>query len=132
MADGSLASLTATLGSMPEISRHRFCFENLSAESNTAPYRSSRDPWKFTGDSPEIDGRIEELLRGFVPLPEGFAGQFYRFHEALASGAELPVTLVEARQALELITALYHSARARRPVSLPITADHPLYGGWRP
>ncbi|PYM63846.1 MAG: oxidoreductase, partial [Candidatus Rokuibacteriota bacterium] len=111
MADGSLCSLSVTMGSAAEISRHRFCFENLSAESNTAP---------------------EELLRGFVPLPEGFAGQFYRFHEALASGSELPVTLIEARQALELITALYHSARARQPVTLPIPADHPLYGGWRP
>src|SRR5437867_1450525 len=132
MADGSLCSLSVTMGSAAEISRHRFCFENLSAESNTAPYRNSRDPWTFTGDSSEVDERIEELLRGFVPLPEGFAGQFYRFHEALASGAELPVTLIEARQALELITALYHSARARQPVTLPIPADHPLYGGWRP
>lgn len=38
MADGSLASLSVTTGSSQEISRHRFCFSNLSAESNSAPY----------------------------------------------------------------------------------------------
>ena len=40
----------------PQISRHRFCFANLSAESNTEPYANSSDPWTFTGDSPEVDG----------------------------------------------------------------------------
>ena len=84
------------------------------------------------GDSPEIDARIAEVLRGFVPEPEGFAGQFQRFHDALASGTELPVTLADARAAVELITALYHAARTLQPVSLPLAADHPLYGGWQP
>lgn len=50
----------------------------------------------------------------------------------MQSGAELPVTLADARAAIELITALYHSARTRRPVSLPLAPDHPLYGGWQP
>ena len=79
MADGSLCTLALTTGSAHEISRHRFCFQHLSAESHTAPYRSSSDPWKFTGDSPELDARIQETLRRFVPQPDGFAGQFDRF-----------------------------------------------------
>jgi predicted dehydrogenase len=132
MADGSLCSLSVTTGSAEEISRHRFCFQNLSAESHTAPYRSSADPWKFTGDSPEVDQRIEETLRRFVPQPEGFAGQFDRYHRALTSGAELPVTLADARASIELMTALYHAARTCQPVTLPLGPDHPLYGGWQP
>jgi predicted dehydrogenase len=131
MADGSLCSLSVTTGSAEEISRHRFCFRNLSAESHTAPYRNSSDPWKFTGDSPELGRRIEETLSRFVPEPEGFAGQFHRFHRALATGTELPVTLADARASVELMTALYHAARTRRPVTLPIGGDHPLYGGWQ-
>ena len=55
-----------------------------------------------------------------------------RSHDALRSGGELPVTLADARAAIELCTALYHAARTREPVSLPIAADHPLYGGWQP
>lgn len=121
MANGSLCSLSVTTGSPAEISRHRFCFSNLSAESNTEPYRNSSDPWKFTGDAPEIDDRIEEVLCGFVPLPERFAGQFYRFHDAVQSGTDLPVTLADARAAIELITVLYHAARTHQP-GLP--ADH--------
>src|SRR5262245_32615443 len=132
MADGSLTTLAVTTGSAHEISRHRFCFANLSAESNTAPYRSSSDPWTFTADTPEMEGRIQAALATFEPQPEGFAGQFSRYHHALREGAELPVTLTDARAALELITAIYHSARTRRPVELPVDSGHPLYGGWQP
>ena len=130
MADGSLCTLAATTGSAHEISRHRFCFANLSAESNTAPYRSSHDPWAFIGDTPEADGRIQEALAGFDPELEGYAGQFSRYHQALQSGGELPVTLDDARASIELITAIYHSARTPGPVRLPLDTTHPLYGGW--
>ena len=132
MADGSLCSLSVTTGSAEEISRHRFCFQNLTAESHTAPYRSSSEPWKFTGDSPEVDRRIEVTLSRFVPQPEGFAGQFARYHRALGAGTELPVTLADARASIELMTALYHAARTRQPVTLPLGADHPCYAGWQP
>ena len=131
MADGSLCTLALTTGSAHEISRHRFCFANLSAESNTAPYRSTHEPWAFTGDTPEIDERIAATLARFEPRPQGFAGQFSRFHQALESGTELPVTLADARASLELITAIYHSARSRTPVGLPLDAGHQLYGGWQ-
>ena len=33
---------------------------------------------------------------------------------------------------LELMTAIYHSARSRAPVRLPLDPAHPLYGGWQP
>jgi predicted dehydrogenase len=131
MADGSLCTLSVTTGSAREISRHRFCFANLSAESNTEPYRNSSDSWTFTGDSPEIDKQIREALTAFVPLPEGFAGQFLRFHRALESGSELPVAVADARASVELITAVYHAARTRQPVRLPIDGTHALYGGWQ-
>ena len=132
MADGSLASLSATLGSSPEISRHRFCFSGFTAESNTEPYNNSREPWTFTGDTPVLCAQIEETLSRFVPLPEGFTGQFYRFHQALQRGTELPVTLQDARASLELITAIYHSAFTGQVVELPIAPDHPRYRSWLP
>jgi predicted dehydrogenase len=131
MADGSLASLSVTTGSALQISRHRFCFSNLTAESNTEPYRNTSDPWTFTGDSPELTERIQTVLDRFVPLPEGFEGQFYRFYQALQHQAELPVTLADARASLELVTAIYHAAETRQVVDLPIAEDHPKYAGWR-
>ncbi len=132
MASGALASLSVTTGSSAEISRMRFCFSCLSAESFTAPYASASDPWIFTGDSPEAEERIEGTLTGFVPLPEGFAGQFHRFHAALSAGTELPVTLADARASAELITAVYYSATTCEDVALPIIGDHPMYAGWQP
>jgi hypothetical protein len=132
MADGSLGSLAVPMGSAHEISRHRFCFANLSAESQTAPYRNSSDPWTFTGDSPEIDRQIQEARAAFVPLPEHYAGRFHRFHRALHAGSELPVTLADARTSIEWISAIYHAARTRGPVRLPLDRTHPLYGGWLP
>jgi predicted dehydrogenase len=132
MADGSLASLSVTTGSAAEISRHRFCFSNLTAESNTQAYRNTTAPWTFTGDSPELADQIANALARFVPLPEHFAGQFHRFHHALRHNTELPVTLADARASLELITALYHSAQTGQVVELPIGQHHPKYAGWRP
>jgi predicted dehydrogenase len=131
MMDGSLCTLAATTGSARQISRHRFCFANLSAESNTEPYANSGDPWTLTGDSPEVEERIRDALATFVARPEGYAGQFSRYHEALRTRSELPVTLTDARASIELITAIYHAARTGEPVRLPLAAAHPLHGGWQ-
>jgi len=132
MSDGSLCSLSVTIGSSQQITRHRFCFSHLSAESNTQPYSNTSDPWTFTGDSPEAERRIQETLARFQPLPEGFAGQFYRFYQATQNKTELPVTLADARATVDLVTAAYYSARTHQPVSLPTSRDHPYYAGWQP
>ena len=130
LADGSLATCAVTLGSSHEISRHRFCFSELTAESNTRPYTNSHEPWTFTPDTPDAAARIEAALADFDPLPERFPGQFHRFYQALRHDAPLPVTLDDARQALELVTALYYSSHLGAPVSLPLDPAHPYYAGW--
>lgn len=130
MADGSLASLSATVGSTVEISRHRFCFSNLTAESNLRPYTNSGDPWSFVADTPELQAQIDETLAEFVPLPESRAGQFYRISLALTENALLPVTVAEARASLELLTAIYYSAYTKQSISLPLPLNHPFYAGW--
>jgi predicted dehydrogenase len=132
MANGALVTSSVTTGSAEQISRMRFCFSHLTAESNREPYTQTSDPWTFTGDSPEIDARIAEALAGFTPLPERFIGQFLSYYDALTGAAEPPVTLADARASIELITALYHSAQTGLAVELPIGDDHPKYGGWRP
>jgi len=132
MADGSLATLAATLGSRPEISRLRFCFESLTAESSLSPYQPSFDPWTFTAANEERQREVDAALRDFAPGPELYTGQFAQFHAALTTGAELPVTLGDARASLELLTALYASARSQAPVALPIGREHPGYAGWGP
>ncbi len=131
-ADGSLATVSATLGSVDEISRHRFTFQRLSAESGTAPYANGSDPWTVTPADADTAARIEEVMTVAPDVREDYAGQFERYADARTAGAELPVTLTDARRAIELLTALYVSAREGREVELPLAADDDALGGWQP
>ena len=132
MCSGALAALAATLGSHKEISRLQLCFEHVTFESSQAPYAPGDDPWEIIPVSPVAAARIADALADYRPAPPGFEGLMGAYHEALATGGVLPVTLADARRSIELVTALYHSAATGAPVNLPIESDHPSYRGWRP
>ncbi len=142
MADGSLVSLTATLGSQLQITRMRFCFENVTFEIDTGhqgdggPGAAGRpgDPeWVMIPKTPEIGAKIQAVMDSVAPYAEPrFARQFALFHKALETGGDFPVTLADARRSLELITAIFHSNETGQAVHLPIGADHPKYRGWVP
>ena len=132
MQNGSLASLSMTLGSRKEISRLRFCFEKVAVESILDPYTMGRDPWTFVAGDADHQKRIDEALAGYVPTEDGYTRQFELFHQAVVNDTEPPVTLQDARNSLELVTAAYHSDRTGRPTPLPIKSDHPLYHSWLP
>jgi predicted dehydrogenase len=132
MRNGSLAALSMTLGSREEISRLRFCFHDLVAESITEPYTMSRDPWRFVAGSQDRQELVDQALAGHQPTEDGYTEQFRRFHAALEADGEPPVTLQDGRNALELVTAAYHSQRTGRPTVLPIGPQHPLYRSWLP
>jgi predicted dehydrogenase len=132
MRNGALAALAATLGSHKELSRLRLCFEHVTFESSLAPYAPGDDPWEIIPASPEAARRIADALAGYRAAPSQFIGLMGAYHHALTMGSPLPVTLAEARQSLELVTALYHSAATGTAVTLPIEPDHPKYASWRP
>jgi hypothetical protein len=79
MANGSVAALSVTLGSRKQISRLRFCFKNLVAESTLEPSEMTRDPWAFVAGDPDQQRRIDEALtaqlkrREFITLLGGAA-----------------------------------------------------------
>jgi predicted dehydrogenase len=130
MRSGALTSLAATLGSHKEISRLRLCFEHVTFESAQAPYSPGDDPWEIVPASPEVADRIADALAGHHFVPSQFAGLMSAYHQALATGGALPVTLSDARYSLELATALYYSAATDAVVTLPIADAHPGYRGW--
>jgi predicted dehydrogenase len=132
MKNGTLVSSSATLGSRQQISRLRFCFENLTAESNLAPYDPGRDPWTFTAKNTKQDYRITEALRLFTPPASGFTGQFMGLYGSICNNEQLPVTLSDARRSMELVTAIYASASTGQAELLPITSNHSGYKDWRP
>ena len=131
MASGALVSLAATLGSRRELTRLRLCFEEATFESGEKPYSPADDPWRIVPASPAAETRIAAALAEHVFVPSRFEGLFAAYHDALANRTPLPVTLADARQSLELATALYHSAATGVAVRLPIANDHPAYHGGR-
>ena len=52
---------------------------------------------------------------------------FIAFIRLSGTGTELPVTLGDARAALEVIAATYYSSEKNEPVNLPIGPGHPKY-----
>jgi predicted dehydrogenase len=132
LANGSLASLSMTLGSRKELSRLRFCFHELTAESITEPYTMGRDPWQFFAGDAAQQKRVDDVLATYVPDEDGYTRQFKLFHAAVVNDGEPPVTLADARRSLELVTAGYMSQRTGLPAKLPIGPDHPLYRSWLP
>ena len=132
MANGSLASLSVTLGSARELSRLRLCFEHVTFQSALEPYAPANDPWHIIPNSKAAATAIDAALADWRFVPSRFAGLFAAMHTALVDDSELPVTLQDARNSLELVTALYHSAEQCLPVDLPLRPDHPAYGSWLP
>ena len=128
--NGAMASSSVTLGSRDEMSRLRFCFRDLCAESGRSPYNPGHDPWTFPNDDAQAADRIEAALADFEPLPERFVGQFHRLHQAITRGGKPPVTLADARRSIELSTAIYASVSGGETVKLPISVNHPFYRGW--
>lgn len=127
MDDGSLGTISVTLGSAAQISRHRFTFRHLSAESNTEPYANSAEPWVFSFPEEKPDGQIEHALAEFTPSAEGYEGQFRRFHQSFSQAKDPPVTLADARRVLEFVGAVYSSAESGERISLPLTKENSKY-----
>ncbi|HEV7276661.1 MAG TPA: Gfo/Idh/MocA family oxidoreductase [Devosiaceae bacterium] len=132
LESGALASFTATLGSADEITRIRLAFENVSFESDHAPYSPGNLPWKILPRSDAAKAAIEELLADWQHVPQRFQTQMARFHDALMGRGALPVTSADSRRALEIVTAFYHSSETRTDVEMPIGPDHQKYRSWLP
>jgi len=121
VAAGGVVSMAVTLGSIREITRLRFSFEHVAAESSVEPYEPGNEPWTFDWSSPGRAAEAEALWAAMPEAPSGFGGQLAAFHRAVTEGGDLPVTLADARRALELVTGWYESARTGRTVALPGT-----------
>ena len=81
--------------------------------------------------APKDQAWLDAALAKAPVGPEEFVGQFALYHAALEGGGELPVTVTDARRAVELLSAIYHSAHTGERVALPLAQGHPAYRGWR-
>ncbi len=132
LQSGALATSSITLGSATEISRFRFCFEHLTAESALGPYKPGEEPWSFHARGEGSNHRIDAALESFVAEPQNFAQFFSKIHRTTEENAPPPVSLSEGRASIELATAVYHASNHGEVVRLPLSNDHPGYSGWLP
>jgi predicted dehydrogenase len=131
MANGALVTSSTTLGSADELTRFRLACENVTMICNPSPYTPDRDPWTFIPKAPKDEAFLAAALKDAPDEAEGYTGQYARYHSALEGGGELPVTVADAYRSIELATAMYLSAHTGERVRLPISKEHPAYGGWR-
>lgn len=129
--DGGLVTMNATTGSASESSRLVWHFENVTIESATDAYNPGRAPWTFEFRNPDSEARAVAAWNDLTDSPGLYTGQLQAFVDGLPDG-DLPVTLADAKASLELVTALYRSARTGRPEALPLAPDHPDRDTWAP
>ena len=130
MENGARVTSSVTLGCAENTSRMRLMFEGFTVESDHAPYAPATRPWTFIARAPTRQTDIDTVLAKVNPPASGYAGMFAAIAKAFDGKESRHVTLEDGRRSLELVTAVYASARQNAPVELPLPPDHPLYGGW--
>jgi len=131
MESGALATSSITLGANDDTSRYRFVFENLTAESGLLPYAPASDGWTFSARGGTTQEQVLAVLRDVPPVRQGFEGYLEAFDDAIEGKLNRAVTFEDGRRSLELVTAIYQSARLGAVVDLPVT-NSPLYESWMP
>ena len=132
MENGALATSSITLGAATDKTRLKFYFENLTAESDELPYTPADGNWMFTARNPDQAAELEELLAEIPYLKSGFSGFFEALAERLDNRGNNSVSIIDGRRSLEIVTAVYQSARENRPIDLPIMKGNKYYTGWTP
>jgi predicted dehydrogenase len=132
MESGALVTSSITLGAANDVTRLKLCFDGLTAESGASPYAPMSGGWTFLARNPVLQQQVDEVLSTVSDVPQGFAGFMTEIADHLDHGSGTPVMAADGRRSLELITAIYHSAREQTWVSLPLNERTPLYYSWAP
>ena len=135
MGNGALVTSSITLGAAEDVSRIKICFQNLTVESGGSPdkpYNPADDEWKFLARVPITQNQVNEILSKVELTKSWYAGMFDEIAKKLNGDISDEVTLLNARQSLEFVTAVYNSSREGKNIFLPIEKDNPLYNSWLP
>ncbi len=130
MQSGALVTSSVTLGAAPDTSRLKFCFEGVTAESGSNPYAPAEDTWTFTARGTTSQKDVDAVLAAVPDTLSGFTGFLDAVADATSGQGGAEVTFEDARRSIELVTAIYGSAREGRLVQLPIEKENALYNGW--
>ncbi|MEL6819789.1 MAG: Gfo/Idh/MocA family oxidoreductase [Pseudomonadota bacterium] len=136
---GALATSSITLGNADDRSRLRFVFENMTIESGLNPYAPGDAQWTFEARNPLTQADIAEALSKInseiATRPQGYPGEFLALYRTLNGGAVEATGLVDADagvRSIELVTAIYKSARSGTQVNFPMDRSDPMCRDWVP
>ena len=135
MGNGALVTSSITLGAAEDVSRLKICFNNLTIESGGSPdkpYNPADDEWKFLAREPITQNQVDKVLSSVVITKSWYAGMFDEIGKKLDGFNSDEVTLSDARESLEFVTAVYNSSRKGKNIYLPIGKNNPLYNSWLP
>lgn len=132
MQSGALVTSSVTLGAAPDTSRLKFCFEGLTAESGSDPYTPAQGAWTFTARGATRQDDVDKVLATVPAALSGFTGFLDAIADAISGQGGTEVTFEDGRRSIELVTAIYASARRGKLVQLPIEKEDPLCSGWLP
>ena len=135
MENGSLVTSSITLGAANDTSRLRFCFDGLTVESGASPdkpYNPAEDEWKFLAREPVTQNQVDEIISKVNKPKSWYAGMFNEIANKLDGKNSDEVKLLDARKAVEVVTAVYSSSRQGKNIRLPINKSNPLYTSWLP
>lgn len=133
MESGALATSSVTLGSCEEeISRLRFVYSDLTVESDGEAYRPAAGTWRFIARNPKNQSQVDKVVASVGEVKTSYAGFFEAIGQALDGVKNEAVSLADGRRSMELVTAIYQSARSGQTVSLPLKQSSSLYKDWTP
>lgn len=131
---GALVTSSITLGSATDMSRLRLVFDELTAESGRSPYAPGQDEWRFTAREPGRQGIVDETLAQInaenARIPQGYAGQFAAFADALEGTDAAVVSIGDGVRSIELVAAIYEAARTGTRLQLPLDRSLPICANW--
>lgn len=132
MANGALANSSITLGAATDSTRLRFIFDRLTAESGRAPYAPGQDDWQFIARDHARQSDVDTVVNELPDAQQGFAGLFEAIADAVEGCAGREVTLGDGLASIELVSAIYQSARSGNRVTLPVDRSLPVANSLRP
>jgi len=133
LQNGALATSSVTLGGSDDTTRIRLVYEHLTATSGPRPYAPMDQDWVFQARDMTTQFKVDQVTAAVPQARAGFPGFLAQVGADISGAPSSAVRLADARASIELITAIYASARSNgAAVACPIAPEHALYQGWLP
>ena len=104
----------------------------LFRSSPEKPYSPADDECTFLPRTPITQSQIEDVISKVKQSKSWYAGMFEEIANKLNGLPSDEVTLRDARNSLEFVTAVYASSRQNKIIEIPIDKKNKLYNSWLP